>query len=81
LLSIRFIQKLHEIWGSYHDQHIAHLHQFIGWSGSRASEVRKLLLLDVELTQHFYIKRDTKSGKSLTFQMSAKAHSILQQQR
>ena len=23
-------QKLHEIWASYHDRHIAHLHQFIG---------------------------------------------------
>ena len=26
-------QKLHEVWASYHDRHIAHLHQFIGWSG------------------------------------------------
>ena len=23
-------QKLHEVWASYHDRHIAHLHQFIG---------------------------------------------------
>ena len=74
-------QKLHEIWASYHDRHIAHLHQFIGWSSSRPSEVLKLLWVDVDLTQRFYIKRDTKSGKSLTFPMSAKLHSILQQQR
>ena len=33
------------------------------------------------LTQRIYTKRDTKSGKSLTFPMSAKLHSILQQQR
>ena len=57
------------------------MHQFIGWSGSRPSEVLKLLWVDVDLTQRFYIKRDTKSGKSLTFPMSAKLHSILQQQR
>ena len=74
-------QKLHEVWASYHDRHIAHLHQFIGWSGSRPSEVLKLLWVDVDLTQRFYIKRDTKSGKSLTFPMSDKLHSILQQQR
>ena len=37
--------------------------------------------MDVDLTKRFYIKRDTKSGKSLTFPMSAKLHSILQQQR
>ena len=74
-------QKLHEIWSSYHDRHIAHLHQFIGWSGSRPSEVLKLFWVDVDLTQRFYIKRDTKSGKSLPFPMSAKLHSILQHQR
>ena len=74
-------QKLHEIWASYHDRHIAHLHQFIGWSGSRPSEVLKLFWVDVDLTQRFYIKRDTKSGKSLPFPMSAKLHSILQHQR
>ena len=74
-------QKLHEIWSSYHDRHIAHLHQFIGWSSSRPSEVLKLLWVDVDLTQGFYIKRDTKSGKSLTFPLSDKLHSILQQQR
>ena len=64
-----------------HDRHIAYLHQFKGWSGSRPSEVLKLLWVDVDLTQRFYIKRDTKSGKSPTFPMSAKSHSILQQQR
>ena len=74
-------QKLHEIWASYHDRHIAHLHQFIGWSGSRPSEVLKLLWVDVDLTQRFYTKRDTKSGKSITFPISDKLHSILQQQR
>ena len=74
-------QKLHEVWACYHDRHIAHLHQFIGWSGSRPSEVLKLLWMDVDMSQRFYIKRDTKSGKSLTFPMSTKLHSILQQQR
>ena len=46
-------QKLHEIWASYHDQHIAYLHQFIGWSGSRPSEVLKLLWVDVDLSERF----------------------------
>ena len=60
---------------------LSHLHQFIAWTGSRAPEPLKLLWVDVDLTQRFYIKRDTKSGKSLTFPMSAKLLSILQQQR
>ena len=67
--------------GYLHDRHIAHLHQFIGWSGSKPSEVLKLLWVDVDLTQRFYIKQNTKSGKSLTFPMSDKLYSILQQQR
>ena len=74
-------QKLHEIWASYHDRLIAHLHQFIDWSSSRPSEVLKLLWMDVDMSQRFYIKRDTKSRKSLTFTMTAKIHSILQHQR
>ena len=60
---------------------LSHLHQFIAWTGSRASEPLKLLWVDVDLTQRFYVKRDTKSRKSLTFPMTAKIHSILQHQR
>ena len=55
----------------FRDLLFAQLYQFTGWSGSRPSEVLKLLLVDVDLTQRFYNKRDTKSGKSLTFPMSA----------
>ena len=61
-------QKLHEIWASYHDRHIAHLHQFIGWSGSRPSEVLKLLWKDADLAQRFCIKRDTKVANHLPSQ-------------
>ncbi len=74
-------QKLHEVWASYHDRHIAHLHQFIGWSGSRPSEVLKLLWTDVDFKQRLYTKRDTKIGKSLIFPMSERLHCILQEQR
>ena len=49
-------QKLHEIWSSYHDRHIAHFHQFIGWSGSRPTEVLKLLWVDVDLTQLYFVR-------------------------
>ena len=81
VLTDELFQKLLEICASYHDRQLAHLHQFIGWIGSRPSKVLKLFWIDVDLTQRFYIKRDTKSGKSLTFPMSAKLHSILQRQR
>ena len=56
------VPKAYEVWASYHDRHIAHLHQFIGWSGFCPSEVLKLLWVDVDLAQRFYIKRDTKSS-------------------
>jgi len=74
-------QKLHEVWESYPDRHIAHLHQFIAWTGSRPSEPLKLLWKDVDFLRKSYIKRDTKSGKSLSFPMSDRLHYILQQQR
>ena len=53
------------VWRSYPDLQLAQLYQFVGWSGSRPSEVLKLLWVDVDLTHRFYVKRDTKSGKSL----------------
>jgi integrase len=81
ILTDEQFRKLHEVWDSYHDQHIAHLHQFIAWTGSRASEPLKLLWSDVDFNQRLYTKRDTKSGKSLIFPMSDKLHYILQEQR
>ena len=54
-----------KVWRSYPDLQLAQLYQFVGWSGSRPSEVLKLLWVDVDLTHRFYVKRDTKSGKSL----------------
>ena len=74
-------QKLHEVWEFYPDQHIAHLHQFIAWTGSRPSEPLKLLWQDVDFLRRTYLKRDTKSGKSLSYPMSEKLYLILQQQR
>ena len=81
ILSDEQFRKLHEVWDAYPDQHIAHLHQFIAWTGSRASEPLKLLWSDVDFNQRLYTKRDTKSGKSLIFPMSEKLHYILEQQR
>ena len=69
------------LWDSYHDQHISHLHQFIAWTGLRASEPVKLLWSDVDFNQRLYTKRDTKSGKSLIFPMSDRLHYILHEQR
>ena len=74
-------QNLQEVWESYPDRHIAHLHQFIAWSGSRPSEPLKLLWKDVDFLHKSYIKRDTKSGKSLSFPMNDRLRYILQQQR
>ena len=81
ILSDEQFRKLHEVWDAYPDQHIAHLHQFIAWTGSRPSEPMKLLWKDVDFLRKNYIKRDTKSGKSLIFPMSDRLHYILQQQR
>ena len=81
ILSDEQFRKLHEVWDAYPDQHIAHLHQFIAWTGSRASEPLKLLWTDVDFNQRLYTKRDTKSGKSLIFPMSDRLHYILEQQR
>ena len=60
---------------------LSHLHQFIAWTGSRASEPLKLLWTDVDFKQRLYTKRDTKSGKSLIFPMSERLHYILKQQQ
>ena len=81
ILSDEQFRKLHEVWESYPDRHIAHLHQFIAWTGSRPSEPLKLLWKDVDFLRKSYIKRDTKSGKSLSFPMNDRLRYILQQQR
>ena len=70
-----------QIWESYHDRHVVHIHQFIAWTGSRLSEPLELLWTDVDFIKRLYTKRDTKSGKSLIFPMRDKLHSIFQQQR
>ncbi len=56
ILTDEQFRELHKVWDDYPDQHIAYLHQFIGWSGSRPSEVLKLLWVDVDLDQHLYTK-------------------------
>ena len=81
ILTDEQFRELHKVWDDYPDQHIAHLHQFIAWTGSRASEPLKLLWSDVDFNQRLYTKRDTKSGKSLIFPMSERLHYILKQQR
>ena len=58
-------QNLQQVWESYPDRQLAHLHQFIGWTGSRPSEALKLLWKDVDFGRRNYTKRDTKSGQTL----------------
>ena len=74
-------QNLRQVWESYPDRQLSHLHQFIGWTGSRPSEALKLLWKDVDFDRGNYIKRDTKSGMTLTQPMNEKVHEVLLLQR
>ena len=56
ILTDEQFRELHKVWDDYPDQHIAHLHQFIAWTGSRASEPLKLLWTDVDFNQRLYTK-------------------------
>ena len=58
-------QNLQQVWESHPDRQLAHLHQFIGWTGSRPSEALKLLWKDVDFGRRNYTTRDTKSGQTL----------------
>ncbi len=55
----------------------SHLHQFIGWTGSRPSEALELLWKDIDFDRGNYIKRDTKSGKTLIQPMNEKVYEVL----
>ena len=74
-------QKLQQVWESYPDRQLAHLHQFIGWTGSRPSEALKLLGKDVDFGRRNYTKPDTKSGQTLLQPMNEKVREVLLQQR
>ena len=74
-------QNLQQVWESHPDRQLAHLHQFIGWTGSRPSEALKLLWKDVDFGRRNYTKRDTKSGKTLIQQMNKKVRELLFKQR
>ena len=74
-------QNLWQVWESYPDRQLSHLHQFIGWTGSRPSEALKLLWKDIDFDRGNYIKRDTKSGKMLIQPMNEKVHEVLLRQR
>ena len=74
-------QNLQQVWESYQDRQLSHLHQFIGWTGSRPSEALKLLWKDIDFDRGNYIKRDTKSGKTLIQPMNEKVHEVLLRQR
>ena len=63
------------------DRQLSHLHQFIGWTGSRPSEALKLQWKDVDFGRRNYTKRDTKSGQTLLQPMSEKVREVLLQQR
>ena len=43
ILTSKQFQQLLDVWQSYPDRQLSHLHQFIGWTGSRPSEALKLL--------------------------------------
>ena len=64
-----------------HDHHVVHLYQFIAWTGSRPSEPLKLLWKNIDFDRRNYVKRDTKSGKTLIQLMNDKVHEVLLQQR
>ena len=74
-------QNLQQVWESYPDRQLAHLHQFIGWTGSRPSEALKLQWKDVDFGRKNYTKRDTKSGQTLLQPMNEKVREVLLQQR
>jgi len=74
-------QNLRQVWESYPDRQLSHLHQFIGWTGSRPSEALKLLWKDIDFDRGNYIKRDTKSGKTLIQPMNEKVREVLLRQR
>ena len=74
-------QNLRQVWESYPDRQHSHLHQFIGWTGSRPSEALKLLWKDIDFDRGNYIKRDTKSGKTLIQPMNEKVREVLLRQR
>ena len=81
ILTAKQFQRLLDVWQSYPDRQLSHLHQFTGWTGSRPSEALKLLWKDVDFDRRNYVKRDTKSGKTLIQLMNEKAHEVLLQQR
>ena len=81
ILTTTQFQQLLDVWQSYPDRQLPHLHQFIGWTGSRPSEALKLLWKDIDFDRRNYVKRDTKSGKTLIQLMNEKAHEVLLQQR
>jgi integrase len=81
VLTSKQFQNLQQVWEAYPDRQLSHLHQFIGWTGSRPSEALKLLWKDVDFDRSNYTKRDTKSGKTLIQPMNEKVHEVLLQQR
>ena len=81
MLTPEQFQNLQQVWESYPDRQLAHLHQFIGWTGSRPSEALKLLWKDVDFGRRNYTKRDTKSGQTLLQPMNEKVREVLLQQK
>jgi integrase len=81
IFTAKQFQQLLDVWQPYPDRQLSHLHQFIGWTGSRPSEALKLLWKDIDFDRGNYIKRDTKSGKMLIQPMNEKVHEVLLRQR
>ena len=81
ILTDKQFQRLLDVWQSYPDRQLSHLHQFIGWTGSRPSEALRLLWKDIDFDRRNYVKRDTKSGKTLIQPMNEKVREVLLQQR
>ena len=81
ILTTTQFQRLLDVWQSYPDRQLSHLHQFIGWTGLRHSEALKLPWKNIDFDRRNYIKRDTKSGKTLIQPMNEKVHEVLLRQR
>ena len=77
VLTSEQFQNLQQVWESYPDCQLAHLQQFIGWTGSRPSEALKLQWKDVDFGRRNYTKRDTKSGQTLLQPMNEKIREVL----
>jgi integrase len=70
-------QQLNQVWDSYPDRHLAHLHKLIGWTGMRPSEPLRLKWSDIDFERNQITKHKTKSGKTVYLHMNETVRGIL----